>query len=79
MLELVTGREPNSGDEHMCLAEWALDQFRERKTIEEVVDEEIKEQCDRAQVATLFKLGIKCTNKLPSNKPTMKEVLKILQ
>ncbi|CBI20584.3 unnamed protein product, partial [Vitis vinifera] len=75
LLELVTGREPNNGDEHMCLAEWALDQFRERKTIEEVVDEEIKEQCDRAQVATLFKLGIRCTNKLPSNRSTMKETI----
>ncbi|XP_034683234.1 receptor-like protein kinase HSL1 [Vitis riparia] len=78
LLELVTGREPTNEDEHMCLAKWALDQFKERKTIEEVVDEEIKEQCDRAQVATLFKLGIRCTNK-PSNKPTMEEVLKILQ
>ena len=79
LLELVTGREPNNGDEHVCLAEWAWDQFREEKTIEEVMDEEIKEECDRAQVATLFKLGIRCTNKLPSNRPTMKEVLKILQ
>ena len=79
LLELVTGREPNNGDEHVCLAEWAWDQFREEKTIEEVMDEEIKEECDRAQVATLFKLGIRCTNKLPSNRPTMKGVLKILQ
>ncbi|RVW79230.1 Receptor-like protein kinase HSL1 [Vitis vinifera] len=79
LLELVTGREPNNGDEHVCLAEWAWDQFREKKTIEEVMDEEIKEECDRAQVATLFKLGIRCTNKLPSNRPTMKGVLKILQ
>ncbi|KAJ9701871.1 hypothetical protein PVL29_003895 [Vitis rotundifolia] len=79
LLELVTGREPNNGDEHMCLAEWALDQFRERKTIEEVVDKEIKEQCDRTQVYTLFKLSIRCTDKLPSNRPTMKEVSEILQ
>ena len=77
LLELVTGREPNN--EHMCLVEWAWDQFREGKTIEEVVDEEIKEQCDRAQVTTLFNLGLMCTTTLPSTRPTMKEVLEILQ
>uniref|UniRef100_F6H368 Protein kinase domain-containing protein n=1 Tax=Vitis vinifera TaxID=29760 RepID=F6H368_VITVI len=77
LLELVTGREPNS--EHMCLVEWAWDQFREGKTIEEVVDEEIKEQCDRAQVTTFFNLGLMCTTTLPSTRPTMKEVLEILR
>ncbi|RVW20802.1 Receptor-like protein kinase HSL1 [Vitis vinifera] len=66
------GREPNN--EHMYLVEWAWDQFREGKTIEEVVDEEIKEQCDRAQVTTLFNLGLMCTTTLPSTRPTMKEV-----
>ncbi|CBI20586.3 unnamed protein product, partial [Vitis vinifera] len=79
LLELVTGREPNSGDEHMCLVEWAWDQFKEGKTIEEVMDEEIKEQCERAQVTTLFSLGLMCTTTLPSTRPTMKEVLEILR
>ena len=77
LLELVTGREPNS--EHMCLVEWAWDQFREGKTIEEVVDEEIKEQCDKAQVTTLCNLGLMCITTLPSTRPTMKEVLEILR
>ncbi|XP_034683385.1 receptor-like protein kinase HSL1 [Vitis riparia] len=79
LLELVTGREPNSEDEHMCLVEWAWDQFREGKTIEEVMDEEIKEQCERAQVTTLFSLGLMCTTRSPSTRPTMKEVLEILR
>ncbi|XP_034683242.1 leucine-rich repeat receptor protein kinase EMS1-like [Vitis riparia] len=79
LLELVTGREPNSRDEHMCLVEWAWDQFREGKTIEEVMDEEIKEHCERAQVTTLFSLGLMCTTRSPSTKPTMKEVLEILR
>ncbi|CBI20588.3 unnamed protein product, partial [Vitis vinifera] len=79
LLELVTGREPNSRDEHMCLVEWAWDQFKEEKTIEEVMDEEIKEQCERAQVTTLFSLGLMCTTRSPSTRPTMKEVLEILR
>ena len=79
LLELVSGREPNSVNEHKCLVEWAWDQFREEKSIEEVVDEEIKEQCDRAQVTTLFNLGVRCTQTSPSDRPTMKKVLEILQ
>ena len=79
LLELVTRREPNSRDEHMCLVEWAWDQFKEEKTIEEVMDEEIKEQCERAQVTTLFSLGLMCTTRSPSTRPTMKEVLEILR
>ena len=79
LLELVTGREPNSRDEHMCLVEWAWDQFKEEKNIEEVMDEEIKEQCERAQVTTLFSLGLMCTTRSPSTRPTMKEVLEILR
>ncbi|RVW52341.1 Receptor-like protein kinase HSL1 [Vitis vinifera] len=79
LLELVSGREPNSVNEHKCLVEWAWDHFREEKSIEEVVDEEIKEQCDRAQVTTLFNLGVRCTQTSPSDRPTMKKVLEILQ
>ncbi|RVX17625.1 MDIS1-interacting receptor like kinase 1 [Vitis vinifera] len=79
LAELVSGREPNSVNEHKCLVEWAWDQFREEKSIEEVVDEEIKEQCDRAQVTTLFNLGVRCTQTSPSDRPTMKKVLEILQ
>ncbi|RVW79222.1 Receptor protein kinase CLAVATA1 [Vitis vinifera] len=48
LLELVRG-ETQQRDELMCLVEWAWDQFREGKTIEEVMDEDIKEQCERAQ------------------------------
>ncbi|KAL6344808.1 hypothetical protein AAG906_002714 [Vitis piasezkii] len=79
LLELVTGREPNNVNDHKCLVEWAWDQFREEKTFEEVVDEEIKEQCNRAQVTTLFNLGLRCTQTSPSDRPTMKKVLEILQ
>ena len=78
LLELVTGREANRRDENMCLVEWAWEKFRDGETIEEVMDEEIKEQCDKAQVTTLFNLGLRCTTRSPKTRPTMKEVLEIL-
>ena len=79
LLELVTGREANSMDENMCLVEWAWEKFRDGETIEEVMDEEIKEECDKAQVTTLFNLGLMCTARSPNTRPTMKEVLEILR
>lgn len=80
LLELVTGREANCGDdEHTNLAQWAWKQFKEDTAMECVVDEEIRVQCDTAQVSTVFKLGLMCTATLPSSRPTMKKVLEILR
>ncbi|KAL3633492.1 hypothetical protein CASFOL_022254 [Castilleja foliolosa] len=60
-LELVTGREPNVGDdEHTSLAEWAWDHYG---PIADALDEEIKEACFVQQMVAVFKLGVMCTNK----------------
>ncbi|PIA64624.1 hypothetical protein AQUCO_00100236v1 [Aquilegia coerulea] len=78
LLELVTGREAKEGDEHTCLAEWAWRHFQEDKAIESALDEEVKEPCYLDEMSMVFKLGLMCTGTLPSNRPTMKEVLQIL-
>lgn len=80
LLELVTGREPNYGnDDHINLAEWAWRHFGEGNAIADVLDKEIKEQCYSEEMSTVFKLGLICTSTLPSSRPTMKEVLQILR
>lgn len=79
LLELATGREPNSGDENTNLAEWAWQHYNEEKPITQALDEEIKSPCNLEQMTTLFKLGLVCTSKSPSARPTMKEVLQILR
>ncbi|KAL7168046.1 hypothetical protein ACSBR2_038479 [Camellia fascicularis] len=78
LLELVTGKEANDGDEDMCLAEWAWQHIQEGKPIVDVLDEEVKEACYLDEMAGVFKLGIICTSTLPSTRPSMKEVLQIL-
>ncbi|XP_065849618.1 receptor-like protein kinase HSL1 [Euphorbia lathyris] len=79
LLELVTGREPNEGDENSNLAEWAWRQIAEGKAAVNCFDPEIKEAHYLEEMATVFNLGVLCTSKLPSNRPSMKEVLQVLR
>lgn len=79
LLELVTGREPNSGDEHTSLAEWAWRHNGEGKPIDDCLDEEIKEPRYLQEMTTVFNLGLICTSTLPSTRPSMKDVLQILR
>lgn len=78
LLELMTGREPNSGDEHTSLAEWAWKHYGEEKPIAEVIDVEIRESCYLEEMIGVFKLGLMCSSPLPTNRPSMKEVTQIL-
>ncbi|KAL3645937.1 hypothetical protein CASFOL_011117 [Castilleja foliolosa] len=79
LLELVTGKEPNIGDENTSLAEWALGHYGQEKPISDALDEEIIESQFLEDMITVFKLGIMCTNLSPVNRPSMREVLDILQ
>ncbi|GER32532.1 leucine-rich repeat receptor-like protein kinase [Striga asiatica] len=79
LLEIMTGKEPNIGNEHMGLAEWAWEHYGQGEPIYDALDEEIKEECFAQEMATVFKLGLMCTSSIPSNRPSMKEVLQILQ
>lgn len=78
LLELVTGREACDGDETSSLAEWAWRHIQEGKHVVDAMDEDIKEPQYLDEISSVFKLGIFCTSKLPSSRPTMKEVLQIL-
>ncbi|GFZ08529.1 kinase family with leucine-rich repeat domain-containing protein [Actinidia rufa] len=78
LLELVTGREPNDGDEHTSLAEWAWRQHGEGMSIVDALDKDIKEPMNLEEKTTVFRLGLICTSTLPSSRPSMREVLQIL-
>ncbi|KAG6718551.1 hypothetical protein I3842_04G156600 [Carya illinoinensis] len=78
LLELTTGRKANYGDEHTSLAEWALRHIQDGKPIGDALDEEVKEPCHLNAMCHVFRLGLYCTDTLPSTRPSMKEVLKVL-
>ncbi|KAL6344576.1 hypothetical protein AAG906_002481 [Vitis piasezkii] len=63
---------------HMNLAQWAWQHFGDGKSIVEALDEEIMEECFTEEMITVFKLGLMCTSKAPSDRPSMREVLLIL-
>ncbi|VVB17156.1 unnamed protein product [Arabis nemorensis] len=79
LLELVTGREGNNGDEHTNLADWSWRHYQSGRPVVEAFDEDIKEASKIEEMTTVFKLGLMCTNTLPSHRPTMKEVLYVLR
>ncbi|THF97695.1 hypothetical protein TEA_006788 [Camellia sinensis var. sinensis] len=79
LLELVTGREPNDGDEHTSVAEWAWRQYGEGNSIAHTFDKDIKEPHYLEEMTTVYKLGLACTMTQPSSRPSMKEVLQILR
>ncbi|CAI0425598.1 unnamed protein product [Linum tenue] len=86
LLELTTGRQANGGggEEKMrttkSLAEWAWGRVQEGKAIGNVLDEEVKEEgCYLDEMVSVFKLGILCTTALPSSRPSMKEVVQMLE
>lgn len=80
LLELTTGKEPNNGNEHTSLAEWAWQHYGgQGKPIVDALDEEIKEPSYLETMITVFNLGLMCTNKTPSCRPSMKEVCEVLR
>nr|KYP61377.1 Receptor-like protein kinase HSL1 [Cajanus cajan] len=78
LLELTTGKEANYGDEHSSLAEWAWRHIIVGSEIEELLDYEFMDPSYKNEMCCVFKLGVLCTSTLPTNRPSMKEVLHIL-
>ncbi|XP_054799352.1 receptor-like protein kinase HSL1 [Prosopis cineraria] len=75
LLELTTGKEANYGDEHSSLAEWAWRHNQLGSSIEQILDEDVKETSNLEQMCSAFKLGVMCTTKEPVGRPSMKEVV----
>ena len=78
LLELVTEREANFGDEYTSLAEWSWQHYAYEKPIADDFDEEIKDPRYMEEMTTVYKLGLMCTSTSPTTRPSMKEVLQIL-
>lgn len=78
MLELTTGKEASNGNEHSSLAEWAWQQALGGAPIADALDNEVNEAMYLNEMSSVFKLGLWCTSKLPTNRPSMKEVCQML-
>ncbi|WJX25978.1 hypothetical protein P8452_14964 [Trifolium repens] len=78
LLELTTGKKATRGDDHSSLADWAWRHIQTESNIDELLDKEVMKPSHLDGMCGVFKLGIMCTAKLPSRRPSMKDVLHIL-
>lgn len=79
LLELVTGREAHIGDENTSLVDWAWRHYIEGKEILDAMDKNTRKVCYLEEMSTVFMLGLACTSRSPATRPSMKDVLYILQ
>ncbi|KAK7263816.1 hypothetical protein RJT34_31413 [Clitoria ternatea] len=79
LLELVTGREPIEEEygEAKDIVYWVLNNLNDRVSIVNILDDRVASECVEDMIRVL-KIAVKCTTKLPSSRPTMREVVKML-
>lgn len=80
LLELITGRKAIEEEygEGKSIVYWVLTHLKDRETLLKVLDEEIATEVVRDDMIKVLKIAIICTTKLPSLRPTMREVVKML-
>ncbi|GJM93175.1 hypothetical protein PR202_ga09708 [Eleusine coracana subsp. coracana] len=78
LLELTTGKTPNDGGEHGCLADWARNHYQSGGSIADATDKCVRYAGYADEIEVVFRLGVLCTGSAPSSRPTMKDVLQVL-
>ncbi|KAL4308041.1 hypothetical protein GQ457_01G041550 [Hibiscus cannabinus] len=80
-LEIVSG-EPNMSygpeNKHTCLLDWACNLQQNGKLLE-LVDEKLGTEFNKVQAEGMVKIALLCTNGSPSLRPTMSEVVGMLE
>lgn len=81
MLEVVCGRrpiEPKALPEELVLVDWVWEKYREGRLLE-VVDPKLNGDYDVEEAVMLLKLGLICSNDVPHNRPSMKQLVMFLE
>lgn len=80
-LEIVSGKNNNSympSNNFICLLDWAC-HLQQSKNFEELLDRRLDSQVNKEEVNRLVKVALLCTNASPSLRPTMSEVVSMLE
>lgn len=80
LLELVTGRKPveEAYGEGKDIVYWVADHLNDRETVLGVLDNKVGTDSVQDGMIKVLKIAMLCTTKLPSVRPTMREVVKML-
>ncbi|GKV07085.1 hypothetical protein SLEP1_g18891 [Rubroshorea leprosula] len=83
LLELLTGKMPldPSFGESTDIVEWVRTKMKNNKAMEEALDPSLASQCKHVQEEMLLvlRIALLCTAKLPKDRPSMRDVIAMLQ
>ncbi|CAI9782097.1 unnamed protein product [Fraxinus pennsylvanica] len=80
-LEIVSGKSNNNympSHNFVCLLDWAS-HLQESKNVDELVDPRLGSRVNKEEVGRMVKIALLCTNVTPSIRPTMSEVVQMLE
>lgn len=80
LLELLTGRSPieERYGEGRDIVYWVLSSLHDQKSEIDVLDRRVVSHCVKDDMMKVLKIATLCTTKLPSLRPTMRDVVKML-
>ncbi|GKU92420.1 hypothetical protein SLEP1_g6151 [Rubroshorea leprosula] len=81
VLEIVSGRNHTTygpENKYACLLEWAC-QLLQNGNLLDLVDDELGSEFNKAEAETVIKVALLCTNVSPTLRPTMSEVVGMLE
>ncbi|KAJ1402630.1 Serine/threonine-protein kinase, active site [Sesbania bispinosa] len=80
LMEVACGRrpiEPKALPEELVLLDWVWDKYKEGRILD-VVDPKLNGNFDEKEVIMVLKLGLICSNDVPTVRPSMRQVVRIL-
>ncbi|XP_020418358.1 probable LRR receptor-like serine/threonine-protein kinase RFK1 isoform X2 [Prunus persica] len=80
VLEVVSGKKNSyaPSDSCVCLLDWAC-HLQQTGNLKELVDERLRYEVNGQEAEVMVKVGLLCTNASPSLRPTMSEVVSMLE
>ncbi|RRT63083.1 hypothetical protein B296_00013942 [Ensete ventricosum] len=81
LLEVACGRrpvDPTAHEEQLVLLDWVVEQWR-KGSILETRDPRVGEEYAVAEVELVLKLGLLCSHPLPTERPSMRQVVRYLE
>ncbi|KAH7865427.1 hypothetical protein Vadar_006532 [Vaccinium darrowii] len=81
LLEVVCGRrpiKPKAAPRELVLVDWVWDMWQEGGVFG-VVDPNLKGAFDETEVGMVLKLGLMCSNEVPMERPSLRQVVRYLE
>ncbi|KAL8511718.1 hypothetical protein ACS0TY_018229 [Phlomoides rotata] len=80
LLEIVSGKSNNTympSEDFICLLDWAA-YLQKHTKLDELVDPRLGSQYNKEEVERIVKIALVCTNATPSIRPSMSEVVQMI-